>query len=653
MGIKTFFTSLLDKKLYSSYPEILLESALVLWFVCQICLKFGLQILPEWRSNRLDADKMNAFDYWLELSGLKVDACFWDGAMSGWIQQNSTVASLESNGTSEVLPLSSTGMLGYVVTLVTIVLAAILSISLVFLAVVNRQWKYSSSKDQLPYFRRWKALIQKSIGCAAEIHLPDKLLIVVYVLIGIVSFVVYYPGWVIFNALTVLLAWVFVTLAINVSGPSAVFPGCILFASILAVYCTGRIWGLWMNDTYGSLVIKGFRKLTSPKSTEKPSSSWASVKKEVAGSDRNQGRGRWRRAACCMVAFCIGCFVVYHNVWPLFKQFPLVHQWMSSSCNCKPGSGNWTYWRVVNTTGSCNKAGTRFSQETTMLSYWVDLQSHELRTAPSGNSELLISFTPSFSPAVGWTYLVWCGVLSGASGIVVITLRYAIWSMICYIVLWVLWLLLRSGVRACHKKYRRYVSTERSRNPDYRKQSQLLNADDAAQVTAALHNAPSAGFPESSIDETSVCTAPSDHLQGNTIANPGFLEAKGNRSVQVAIECAPQAPTPKDADQIEDFLGEIWGYRKLPLLLVICPLFCGWVLPYPLVGLFLPERLQLPGLLLLLTACSIWMYCKLVQFVRLTWRDWCCCAKKLEGCCVGGKRAGQSSPDEEECVRLS
>ncbi|XP_055330518.1 uncharacterized protein LOC129582913 [Paramacrobiotus metropolitanus] len=699
MGIKQFFTNLLDKKPYSSYPEILWESVLVLWFACQICLKIGLRVLPEWGTSRLDQDTYSPFDYLLQRSGLKVDECFWDDALSGWIQPHlSTAARLVSSGTSGVLPLASTRILGYAVTITTIVLAGILSVSLVYLAVVNRHWTQPLAKNQLPYCRRFATQIQKYIKYATRIQLSDCMVFGLHVAVGIVSFVVYYPGWMIFNALIVFMAWMFVTLAINIAGPSAVFPGCIMFSSILTVYCIGRIWGLWMNNTYAALIKKGVRKLTAAKSTEKPLSNDAPLEKTLAGNDRKHGRGRWGTAACYMIAFCIGCIVVSHNVDPLFNKFPAVVQWLSSTVTSNTGSsntgsnntesgntgsgnagssstgscntrrGSWTYWQVVSTTGNCTKPGTRFGQEITMLSYWVDLQSAELRSMPaSSNTALLLSFTPSFSPAVGWTFLVWSGVLSGLSRIPIMAMRCAVWSTVVISVMYSCGLLLWTGVRACCKKSPRDVKAERSsRSPrdvkaerssrtENRKQSPLLTADVSTQETDIANREPSAHLPELinvTIDDTRSCTVPSDHLLGDTIGNQKLPEAKDSHAVEVSIECAPN---PNDAAEPSECGGlcDIWGYRKLGLLLVICPLLCGWVLPYPVVGLFLPERLQLPGLLLLLTAYSIWMYCKLVQFVRLTWRDWCCCTKKLEGCCFGRNRAQQPSPHAEECVRLS
>ncbi|XP_055330521.1 uncharacterized protein LOC129582916 [Paramacrobiotus metropolitanus] len=188
--------------------------------------------------------------------------------MSGWTKpQPYTVARLISNSSVWVLPPASTRILGYVVTLVCIMLAAILAVSLVFLMAVNRHWTRPVSTDQLPYCRKLAVQLKKRIRCAANIHLPDSMVILLHTVIGIASFIVYYHSWMIVNALMPS-AWD----ALSSTTTSGQFPSA----------------SQWLSNTGSS----------------------------------NTGTGS------------------------------------NSTGSSSTGSGNWSYWRVVATTGNCTKPGT-------------------------------------------------------------------------------------------------------------------------------------------------------------------------------------------------------------------------------------------------------------------------------------------------------
>ncbi|XP_055355489.1 uncharacterized protein LOC129600881 [Paramacrobiotus metropolitanus] len=59
-----------------------------------------------------------------------------------------------------------------------------------------------------------------------------------------------------------------------------------------------------------------------------------------------------------------------------------------------------------------------------------------------------------------------------------------------------------------------------------------------------------------------------------------------------------------------------WAHLVLAPLMAFAPYLWCSVLPTPLVELFLPERLQLPGLLLLLTGIIVWAYGIFIRSVR-------------------------------------
>ncbi|XP_055330672.1 uncharacterized protein LOC129583018 isoform X2 [Paramacrobiotus metropolitanus] len=620
MAVKKPFAISAEKERFPSYPEILTESVLVLWFACQICLKFGLRILPQWRDSRLDPDQHNDFDLLLQMSGFKVNACFWDDVMSGWMSPHPvTVTHSTLAGLLAVPSSASYIVLGYAATLTTILLTALLGVSLFYVIFINRDWTSPVSKEHFLYCRGLAALSTKHSRMFARIQLPDYVTAVLVVVAVSIGPVVHYAVWVVFSALpVVLVAWMSVIAAVAVFGPSAVFPGCVLFSIVLAVYCCGRIWGVWMNETYSSLIKTGIRILIPGKSTVKPSPIAPLSGKTLIGLDSSQRQEDMDGALRSLLAFFLGCIAVYYNVWPLCQQFPVVNQWQSTT-----GSANWTYWHVTNTTGSCSKHGTNFDQGTAMLSYWVDLQSEELRSLHTSNSELLASFTPRYPSAVGWAFLVWSGVLSGATGVPFTGLQYAQAILIGLVVLLVGGLLFYDGVSACYSKWRRRVMGQRSAEASDRDKSQLLPADVAVEATGVLDIPPSDKTPVSAdVAANGTGIAPSDPMEGNTPSDQVTAETKSEHGAPMSIDPPPMASTANivAAEARAPFcLCEQLGSTWVIVLGAHCPLVC-MVLPYSLVGLSLPEELQLPGLLLLLTAYTVWMYGMLVKFV---W-EMCC-----------------------------
>ncbi|XP_055330753.1 uncharacterized protein LOC129583073 [Paramacrobiotus metropolitanus] len=620
MGFKKSFTFSVNKELFSSYPEILTESVVVLWFACEICMKFGLRVLPDWRTSRLDPDHYNSFDSLLELSGLKVNACFWDDVMSGWMQPHPVTIN-QSAGLVVVPPSSSNVLLAYVATVTTILLTAFLGISFCYLVYENRDRTIPLPKDHLLRCRGLAALGRyKFIQAAVKIPLPLPAYIFA-VLVGwltvVISSVIHYAFWMVVEVLpVVVLAWMSVIMAMTVFGPSTVFPGCILFASILIMYCAGRIWGLWMNETYHALTIKKIRKLIAAKSSVKPTLSIiTSPGKPIVVAGTDPYYEAWKISVCYFLVFCSGCLAAYYNVWPLCRKFPTVSRWQSNK-----DSANWTYWQVVNLTGTCSKHGTGFDQGIAMLSYWVDLQSEELQSAHTGNSDLLASFTPSYPRVVSWIFLVWSGALSGASGLPYAVLRYAKGIFVGLFVLIVGGLLVHGGVLVYYNKWRRCALVQRSVVADDSDEPLLVPANVAAEESGLMNDAPSDRVPLLADVKTDVtCIVLSDHLQDPATNDHVIPEAKDEHGAQVAIECTPMA-APQNTVATGPFcvceqLSTIWLF----VVVAHCPVVCGVLLPYSVVGLFLWEELQLPALLLLLTAYTVWVYRRLVMLVWLMW----------------------------------
>ncbi|XP_055330525.1 uncharacterized protein LOC129582919 [Paramacrobiotus metropolitanus] len=524
--------------------------------------------------------------------------------MSGWIQPHPiTVNDSTPHRLDVAHPAATTMVLGYLATCATIILTAILSISFFYLVAANRHWAYPKSEDHLPHCRGL-AVFARYVRVVAKIRLPVYLMTTLYVAIGMVSVVACYGGWIILNVLPmVILGWLSLTLTIAVFGPTAVFPACILFASILTVYCTGRIWGLWMNDTYLAVLKKGCRKLVAAKWIVE-SLSIDFPEYESVGFEKIRGFEHIEDAICSFYTFGFGCIAVYDSVWPLCQYFPFVDHWLSNT-----GGADWRYWRIFNLADAFDKNGTRFYQEPAMLSYWVDLQSAELRAMHSFSSDLLARFTPFFSPAFGWMFLVWCAVLTIASGV-----HYVILALI---ILFAGGLLVHGGASFCCDVWRKLASVKRCVEAGDRDKSHVLTAD--AVAPEIPDSAPMDRLPVlASVALDGSCIVPSHESQGGVIDSQVIPAVKEESDAQGSVLCASKAPVPADAEKVEHFCACLIVFRNawLFILAAHCPLVCGVWLPYSLVGLFLPERLQLPGLLLLLTAYVVCMYGFSVKFVR-------------------------------------
>ncbi|XP_055330573.1 uncharacterized protein LOC129582962 isoform X2 [Paramacrobiotus metropolitanus] len=425
MGVEKPFTFSVDKELFSSYPEILTESVLALWFACEICLRFGLRVLPEWRTSRVDPDRRTDLDTLLELSGLR----------------------------------STAGASGMVV-------------------------------------------------CFAD-----------------------------YNYLR------------PIRGVSLLYQ-CILFATILAVYCIGRIVGLWMNDTYLVLIQKGFRKLIAAKSTAETLSSDSRLENASVAFVKRPGLDHVEKAVCSFLIFLVRCIVVHDHVWSLCQYFPIVEYWQSSinipfvthglsntrdngggntagtgstggSTGGNTGGTKWMYWTTVNVTDACSKDGTRLFQRTAMLSDW-DLQSQELLAMHTSKAKLLASFAPFFSPVVGWMFLMWCAVLSIAGGV-----YYVIFGLV---VLFLGGMLVHEAARLCYDPWRGCVIAQRSGKAGDRDQSQLLTGEFAAVETGIVDSAP--------VNSLSILSDKA--LDGACTAPPANSQEDGTPNQVIQVEPAPQ-----------------------------------------------------------------------------------------------------------------
>ncbi|XP_055349532.1 uncharacterized protein LOC129596318 [Paramacrobiotus metropolitanus] len=125
---------------------------------------------------------------------------------------------------------------------------------------------------------------------------------------------------------------------------------------------------------------------------------------------------------------------------------------------------------------------------------------------------------------------------------------------------------------------------------------------------------------------------------------PHFDETQVNNDVEAneRKELPAAEPSPLHSTSKKHFcVCSMWACFQCVNLTMHLRLF-GWTkLPFPVVGFFLPVRLQLPGILLLLSLFMMWMYREFLRDVLALYRGervvaqqdkahCCCCGKKLD-----------------------
>ncbi|XP_055345097.1 uncharacterized protein LOC129592963 [Paramacrobiotus metropolitanus] len=105
----------------------------------------------------------------------------------------------------------------------------------------------------------------------------------------------------------------------TVYGKAALFPGCVMLVSSLAIHCTGRIWGWWISDSYTTWIRNKIRKrcLDAKPSTDsllKSSTYDASTAKKC---DRRSPRAVFCTAT---LALLLGYLTVYLHSQALLRK---------------------------------------------------------------------------------------------------------------------------------------------------------------------------------------------------------------------------------------------------------------------------------------------------------------------------------------------
>ncbi|XP_055357200.1 uncharacterized protein LOC129602231 [Paramacrobiotus metropolitanus] len=654
------FRQCLDKNRAWAYQEIIVEALVILWFSCHISVKLGTRIYPEWKATRLDPSRLTTSDNVL-LSVLNgQNGCFWDSMVASWKPTPPVIAT----GNENVAVTNNTGraVVGYVATFAAVCTTAIVGVSVGLSLFVNRRWNFPQFKQHLPYCQRITAFFRYDKNRQyywADYKDPNAsriIFVLLHLVLAVVNTLCFVWVWCIVCALPVVTAAsILVAVVIRFAGEDAVFPCSVLFICLLGVHCTGRIWGVWMTECYSTWLRKKFGAIgwrDGPKLAAHPvvpsgSPHPMALEKDMPIKERRARRGHWLQYS--MFVFLFACAIVDGNVRrPLFMMFPQIDYLVSTVSDTLTSSGssgtegaptNWTYWTWVNrTVEHCRPSPqTGFAQNLAMMSYWTDLAYEELRGSTSSKSILLMGFASSLSPLVDWISMVWTGLLVVLSD-APLTLLLMLEALIIGVVIAVILVLVAVILVLTVLNFLYTVVAAVIKSIFHQRRSRMESATHIHYYDAMENGQMGPENRDGSKDDVGVGTCYCKH------SNQGFIEktrvepSEQDKYVDCSLgevdpeehqACsAKRQPALPASDKMSDCAQKdaqiirepfcvcsLWANLQCAVITLLRQNIAGVILPFPVVAFFLPERLQLPGLLMLLMAYLLWNYGEMIRIL--------------------------------------
>ncbi|XP_055345009.1 uncharacterized protein LOC129592890 [Paramacrobiotus metropolitanus] len=238
--------SYLDKGGCWVYQEIIFEALIVLWFASQISIKLGQRFFVEWQSSRVHPNAVTELDTFLQRFGFGINECIWDRTAYAWKKflADPTYGSTRPSATAPAV--------GYYGTLLLYSTTALLAVSIVFSLFYNFHWRQFRWRHGVHICSQLTALLEFIEDLTGSVRWVGVIRLVLY---GIW----FLPGLVWVCCILVLcslpllaVTGIFVWVLVGLFDVEAVFPVGVGVVSLLAVHCTGRIWGWWMQETYFS-----------------------------------------------------------------------------------------------------------------------------------------------------------------------------------------------------------------------------------------------------------------------------------------------------------------------------------------------------------------------------------------------------------------
>ncbi|XP_055335050.1 uncharacterized protein LOC129586075 [Paramacrobiotus metropolitanus] len=565
MAIRTTVGKLLDRNRVWAYQEIMAEALVVLWFALHIAVKFGTRFFPEWSNTRVDPDFRTGLDIVLRWFGYKMNGCAWDHVVAPWMAR-----SIYTFNGSDIVPTTAAsdirGHLGYAGTLAIVCATSLLTISVGCCLFANRHWKYPLWTQHFHRCEHIRAFIVRKVRSDSwKCHKLTTALLTVGLMVfsgfcAALTCVCFFIWLALWALPVVLMCGAAVGLTIHAVGSEAVLPCCVLSVCILCVHCTGRIWGLWMKETYFSRINNTFRRMCgAPLVLEASSVKCAPVPAvhlenlhqpktlKALREERKDATIPILNVKLCVFFVC--CLAVSADIDTIREEIPLANV----SARAKDF---WDRSIFFGYKRDCYPIGlTGLQHSEAMLSYWMDLGYPRWNTSQPA---LLSLYESTFFSDLYIFLRVW-----------IVLLSYIVCAPMLYIII--------RFIRWLHKRWhaRRVLD------------SAPVPTEAEEEPTEPPHDLAADGCPAAAVDDeqsgpddTSSCTP---IVMENTVAEPSDI-----------------APC----------MCPFWVSIVAFLVITNRRYLCWRALPYPLVQLFIPEPLQLWVLLLLLTTYGVWIIWK-------------------------------------------
>ncbi|XP_055349507.1 uncharacterized protein LOC129596296 [Paramacrobiotus metropolitanus] len=664
----------LDNNRKWAYQEIMVEALVVLWIACEISAKLGTRIYPQWRTTRVDPSRMSETGKNLLRLVNGENGCVWDSMVSTWKQ--SAPITTASDETTGVVTSTTRAVVGYVATFAAICTTAILGVSVGLSLFVNRHWRFPRFTQHLPCCQRITAFFgydknrQDYWADYKDPNVPRIVFLLLHLVLLGANFACFVWVWLAVCALPVVsVSRMLVLVTINNLGEEATFPCWVLFVCVLSVHCTGRIWGVWMPECYSTRIRNETRAFSKDK-LQSDFRTKQSMPHRLLGAmqttnDMPRKEKRARRG--CFLSYtafvvALACSAVISNTpSPQFALPDDIFSTLINSTTLHAPAANWTNGTLMghNDTESCLPSPkTRFTETQAMLSYWVNFTYDGQNTSNASiNTELLASFSPSFSPVVEWLFMLWCFLLLLISGMppillgllevivlggliaigligVTVVLAIVVWRYVSRFLVAVFYRVWYGKSRSKCRRYGHWFDFEADHlrrasgapdQPDYickecGEEFFHVGITGCCNEATGSDDRVSSGVVDSqlSITDTTGTNHPAsqcdaDEQQSNITAERMVLEASKDRTSKkgaaafTAIDCTAMSACPPFC------VCSTWASLQCAAISLTRQMLCWLCLPFPIVGFFLPERLQLPGLLLLLTAYMLWNYWELIS----------------------------------------
>ncbi|XP_055345242.1 uncharacterized protein LOC129593077 isoform X3 [Paramacrobiotus metropolitanus] len=397
-----FLQYLLNRNALWWYSDIVAEALLATWLASQVCIYISARFFPQWHSTRAEPDAQ-VLDMAQSLLGYETEGCFWDRICAYWTELDNPVCRNESF--VPLPPSDADSSIGFTGVCTALSATGILILSLECFAFVNRYWRPPRANNKhVVWFHKfipiWPPLNKSSAVPGSVPNKPSPGTAVVacsFITTMLVGCAGFYFGKLVALAPVMLVATI-ARLLVNQYGESVALPCYIVFNTITSLYCTGRIWGMWMQMSYIGWIMDILQKLGIQIIVDDPVNDESAQAKSDPSANAPQQEKRMPSSRIhffmsAALLYLGSCGMVMNMIAIVGTAFPLV----------LPGS--------VSSTHSVNQSANKtvLNYQAAKLSYWMNIRTFLNGTDPADYG---IADVPA---ATGILFSVWTGTLTVVS----------------------------------------------------------------------------------------------------------------------------------------------------------------------------------------------------------------------------------------------